>query len=429
MTNSRRDFLKKTAGIALAANALPLMRPDGQSRVHAASAKLSNQSPVQSASDERFWSSVRSAFDLSPQFTNLESGYYSPQPGAGVKEVCEQAQRINEMAAFYMRGNWPDDISRTKQQLARFSECPNEEILITRNTTESLNIVIMGLDLKSGDEAVYGPYEYGSMQVSFRQRAEREGIVCKVLDIPIISMHDDEIVKAYQAAITSKTKVILVSHIVYLTGQVLPVRRICDMAHELGIEVIVDGAHSFAHLADGITDLHGDYYGTSLHKWLMAPLGTGLLHVKKEKIKKLWPLYGDSNYATDKIEKLGHFGTQPPYLLSAIAEAMHFNQTLGLARKEARLRHIKNYWVERLADVPNIILPTPAEDHRSCAISLVGIRNKEPGELAKELYERYQIFTVSPGYPGAVRISPNIYTSIVELDRFVAAMKELAAAS
>jgi selenocysteine lyase/cysteine desulfurase len=197
----------------------------------------------------------------------------------------------------------------------------------------------------------------------------------------------------------------------------------------LGIEVIVDGAHSFAHLADGITDLHGDYYGTSLHKWLMAPLGTGLLHVKKEKIKKLWPLYGDWNYATAKIEKLGHFGTQPPYLLSAIAEAMHFNQTLGLARKEARLRHIKNYWVDRLADVPNIILPTPAEDHRSCAISLVGIRNKEPGELAKELYQRYQIFTVSPGYPGAVRISPNIYTSIGELDRFVAAMKELAAAS
>ena len=427
--DSRREFFKKTAGIALAANALPLLQPGGPHQVHAASEKLGAQSPLQSATDEDFWTSVRNTFDLSPQFINFESGYYSPQPDAGVEEVARQAQRINELAAFYMRGNWLDDIASTTRLLARFSKCSDEEILITRNATESLNIVIMGLELKAGDEAIWHRYEYGSMKVAFKQREAREGIINKTLDIPINTMDDDEIVKAYRDAITPKTKVILVSHIIYLTGQVLPVRRISDMAHEHGVEVIIDGAHSFAHLANPITDLHGDYYGASLHKWLMAPIGTGLLYVKKEKIKKLWPLFGDWNYASDKIGKLGHFGTRPPYLLFAIAEAVRFNEAIGLERKEARLRYIKNYWVTRLASVRNIIVHTPTEDHRSCAISAVGIKDKDPGELANALYERYRIFTVSPGYPGAVRICPNIYSSVDELDRFVAAMKELAAES
>ena len=169
----------------------------------------------------------------------------------------------------------------------------------------------MGLDLKAGDGAIWGKYEYGSMQVAFRQHEAREGIVNTVLDIPLTSMSDDEIVEAYNGAITPKTRVILVSHIVYLTGQVLPVRQISDMAHERGVEVIIDGAHSFAHLADRITDLHGDYYGTSLHKWMLAPLGTGLLYVKKEKIAKLWPLFGDGNHSSHQIDKFGHIGTRP----------------------------------------------------------------------------------------------------------------------
>ena len=429
MSDSRRDFLKKTASLALAAPALPLLAPDSSQQVHAASATLADQSPQASATDEHFWTSVRNAFNLSPQFVNFESGYYSPQPYAGVDEVATQAQRINELAAFYMRRHWLDDSASVTQALARFTGCSSEEFLITRNTTESLNIAIMGLDLKAGDEAIWGQYEYGGMKVAFRQRAAREGIVNRVLDLNIAAMNDSEIVAAYRNAITPKTKVILISHIVYLTGQVLPVRRISDMAHERGVQVIIDGAHSFAHLADPIADLHGDYYGTSLHKWMMAPLGTGLLYVKKEHIAQLWPLYGDGNYATDKIAKLGHFGTRPPYLLFAIAEAVRFNEAIGCERKEARLRYIKNYWVEKLIDVPNIVIYTPTEDHRSCAITAVGIKGKDPGELANALYDRYGIFTVAPGYPGAVRICPNIYSSIGELDRFVAAMRELAAAS
>jgi selenocysteine lyase/cysteine desulfurase len=429
MSESRRSFFKKAAGIALTATALPLIAPGSTKRVHAAAKKIGDIAPLASADDESFWSDVRSAFNLSPQFINFENGWHSPQPEVGVDEVCTQVSKINEIPSFYMRKKLDDDLSTTHQLLARFADCTSEEILITRNTTESLNIVIMGLDLKAGDEAIWGRYEYGSMQVAFRQRAAREGIVNKVLDIPLVSMSDDEIVDAYSAAITPKTKVILVSHIVFLTGQVLPVRKISDMAHEQGIEVIIDGAHSFAHLADKITDLRGDYYGTSLHKWMLAPLGTGLLYVTKEKIKKLWPLFGDGNHSSEHIGKLGHIGTRPPYLLFAIAEAVRFNEAIALERKEARLRYIKNYWVERLVDVPGVVVHTPREDHRSCAISTVGIKDRDPGDIANALYERYKIFTVAPGYPGAVRISPNIYTSIGELDYFVTAIKELAGES
>ena len=428
MTDSRREFFRKTGNLALGAAAASIWVSDSLQKVHAATERLGPASPEASALDEQFWYSVRGAFNLSPQFINFENGYFSPQPEAGVDEVCKNARAINEIPSFYMRRKLEDDTREMHQLLARFAGCSDEEILLTRNTTESLNILIMGLKLQPGDEALWGTYEYGSMKVAFEQRAAREGIVNKVLDLPITSMDNDEIVAAYQKAITPRTKVILVSHIVYLTGQVLPVREICDMAHEQGVEVIVDGAHAFAHLADKIPDLHCDYYGASLHKWMLAPLGTGVLYIKKENIEKVWPLFGDAGYASDSIRKFAHIGTYPAYLQLALAEAIRFNQTIGLERKEARLRYIKNYWVDRLIDVPNIVVHTPREAHRSCAISTVGITGQDPADVTNALYDKYKIFTVPPGYPGAVRICPNIYTTRYELDAFVAAMKELAAA-
>ena len=427
MVDSRRDFFKKAGNLTLGAAAASIWVSDSLQKVHAATERLGQASPEASALDEQFWYSVRGAFNLSPQFINFENGYFSPQPEAGIDEVCKNARAINEIPSFYMRRQLVDDTREIHQLLAHFAGCSDEEILLTRNTTESLNIVIMGLMLQPGDEALWGTYEYGSMKVAFEQRAAREGIVNKVLNLPITSMSNDEIVAAYKKAITPRTKVILVSHIVYLTGQVLPVREICDMAHEQGVEVIVDGAHAFAHLADKISDLHCDYYGASLHKWMLAPLGTGILYIKKENIDKVWPLFGDAGYASDSIHKFAHIGTYPAYLQLALAEAIRFNQTIGLERKEARLRYIKNYWVDHLIDVPNIVVHTPREAHRSCAISTVGINGQDPADVTNALYDKYKIFTVPPGYPGAVRICPNIYTTLYELDAFVAAMKELAA--
>jgi selenocysteine lyase/cysteine desulfurase len=216
------------------------------------------------------------------------------------------------------------------------------------------------------------------------------------------------------------------------TGQLLPVRKICDMAHERDVEVIVDGAHSFAHVADQIADLHCDYYGTSLHKWMLAPLGTGLIYIKKEKIKKVWPLFGNRRYDSESIGKFNSIGVHPSYIKLAIAEAIRFNESIGLERKEARLRYLKNYWVEQLLEVPNIVVDTPLEDHRSCAITTIGIKDKNPRELADDLYNKYRILTVGVAsktvrYSG-VRICPNLYTTTHQLDLLVTAMKEFAAA-
>ena len=432
MLDSRRDFLKKAAGVTLAASALPFLEPASSKRVHAAAEKLVGRSPIQSATDENFWRTVQDAFHQSPQFINLDNGHHSPQPSAVIDEVCANAREHNELASFYNRRYIKDDRAGVHQLLARFANCSPTEIEITRNATESLNILIMGIHLQAGDEAIWGIYEYHSMRSAFRQRAAREGIVNKVLKLPLAHMSDDEIVTAYREAITPRTKVILVSHMFNETGQLLPVRKICDMAHERDVEVIIDGAHSFAHVADQIPDLHGDYYGASLHKWMLAPLGTGLLYIKKEKIHKVWPLFGNGHYDSDSIGKFNSIGVHPGYIKLAISEAIRFNEGIGLERKEARLRYLKNYWVEQLLDVPNIVVDTPLEDHRSCAITTVGIKQMNPRDLATALYDRYRILTVgvsskSVRYSG-VRICPNLYTTTGHLDTFVEAMQEFAAA-
>ena len=432
MSDSRREFFKKAAGITLAASAVPFLEPDSSRQVHAASKKLGTQNPLQSASDENFWYNVQNAFDQSPQFINLDNGHHSPQPTAVIDEVCTNAREHNTLASFYNRRHIREDRKTVHKLLADFAGCSPAEVEITRNATEALNILIMGVHMQAGDEAIWGSYEYGTMRSAFIQRAAREGIVNKELKIPLAYMSNDEIVKAYQDAITPKTKIILVSHMFNETGQLLPVRQICDMAHEHGVEVICDGAHSFAHVADKITDLHCDYYGTSLHKWMLAPLGTGLLYIKKEKIKKVWPLFGNRAYDSDSIGKFNSVGVHPSYIKLAISEAVRFNQAIGFERKEARLRYLKNYWVEQLLDVPNIVVDTPLEDHRSCAITTVGIKGRNPREIATALYEQYRILTVGVSseavrYSG-VRICPNLYTTTGQLDVLVRAMKEFATA-
>jgi selenocysteine lyase/cysteine desulfurase len=425
--DDRRDFLKRTAGLTLAATALPFLLPDSASMVQAASSTVSG-----TGGDDNFWRTVQNSFHQSPQFINLDNGHHSPQPSAVIDTVATNAREHNELASFYNRRHINTDRAGVQQLLARFANCSTEEIEITRNATESLNILIMGIHLQAGDEAIWGIYEYGSMRSAFAQRAARDGIVNKVLKLPLAFMTDDEIVASYKGAITSKTKVILVSHMFNETGQLLPVRKICDMAHEHDVEVIVDGAHSFAHVADQIPDLHCDYYGASLHKWMLAPLGTGLLYIRKEKIHKVWPLFGSRRYDSDSIKKFNHIGVHPGYIKLGISEAIRFNESIGLKRKEARLRHLKNYWVSQLLDVPSIVVDTPVEDHRSCAITTVGIKDMNPRDLATALYDQYRILTVGVGskdvrYSG-VRICPNLYTTHSQLDLFVNAMQEFASA-
>jgi selenocysteine lyase/cysteine desulfurase len=337
---------------------------------------------------------------------------------------------INLSASYYMRTRQFDDKLAARNQLAAMAGCSHEELIITRNTTESLDTVIAGFDWKTGDEAVMAAQDYGAMLDQFKLQARRYGMVNRVVSLPMNPQSDDEIVRLYANAITPKTRLLMVCHMVNITGQILPVTKICDMAHGRGVEVMVDGAHAFAQLDFRIPDLHCDYYGASLHKWLGCPLGAGILYVRRDRIPGLWPIFADAGMPDDDIRKLNHTGTHPVHTDLAIADAIAFHRSIGIERKEARLRYLQTYWTSRVRGVPEIILNTPEDPRRSCAIANVGLTGMRPGDVSKTLLEKYRIWTVA--IDGAevhgARITPHLFTSTAELDALVAALKELARA-
>ena len=382
------------------------------------------------AQDETFWAMIRGKYRLKPDYINLENGYFSMQATPVLEAFVERVREVNLEASYYMRTRQFDDKLAARKLLAAMAGCPPGELIITRNTTESLDTVIAGFDWKPGDEAVMAAQDYGAMLDMFKLQAKRYGMVNKVVSLPIDPESDDEIVRLYEAAITPKTRLLMVCHMVNISGQILPVRAIAEMAHRHGVEVMVDGAHAFAQLEFRIPDLQCDYYGASLHKWLGCPLGTGLLYVRADRIAKLWPIYGDMSVADTDIRKLNHTGTHPVHTDLAIANAIGFHESMGIKRKEARLRYLQNYWTSRVRGTPNVTLNTPADPRRSCAIANVGVAGIPPATLARTLLERYKVWTVAIDTANVhgVRITPHVYVTTAELDTFVHALKEIAAA-
>jgi selenocysteine lyase/cysteine desulfurase len=379
------------------------------------------------ASDEEFWASIRKGYRLKPDYINLENGYYCFLPEQVLEKFIEHVREVNYHGSYYMRKLKVKNKKAVAAKLAEAAACSPEELIITRNTTESMDMVIGGLDWKPGDEAVMAEQDYGAMLNMFRQISDRYGVVNKMISVPLHPKSDEEIVDLYASAITDKTRLLMVCHMINITGHILPIRKICDMAHSKGVEVMVDGAHSFGHHTFSIPDLHCDYYGSSLHKWLSAPLGSGILYVKKDKIAKVWPLIASGIKEPDDIYRLNHTGTHPDHTDLAIADAIDFYNIIGPERKEARLRYIQNYWTSKVRDLPHVILNTPADPARSCAIANVGIRGMEPAELADILFDKYKIYCVAIDGAGVqgCRITPNVYTTTAELDVLVDALTRL----
>lgn len=380
------------------------------------------------ADDETFWSEIRKGYQLKPDYINLENGYYSFMPQEILEHFIKNIKDINYEGSYYMRTVQYENKKKAADQLAALAGCNAEELIITRNTTESLDTIIAGQDWKAGDEAIMAEQDYGAMLDMFKQVARRHGVVNKIISLPN-HPKSDEILDLYANAITEKTKLLMVCHMVNITGQILPIRKICDIAHSKGVKVMVDGAHAFAHIQFSIADLHCDYYGASLHKWLSVPLGAGILYVRKENIASVWPIFGDEGRKADDVFKLNHTGTHPVHTDLTIINAINFHHKIGGERKEARLRFLQNYWTRPLRNIKNIVINTPEEANRSCGIANVGIERMKPSLLAETLLKKYKIWTVA--IDGAqvhgCRITPNFYTTLEELDTFVKAMKELAA--
>jgi selenocysteine lyase/cysteine desulfurase len=418
---SKRQFLKNITGLSV----LSMVNLDELL------AKSTNISSVDLAKNEDFWLQIRKAYQVSSDFIHLENGYYSLASKEVLDGYINHIKTVNKVSSYYMRTRQFDDKLLVRKQLSELLGCSFEELIITRNTTESLDTIISGINWKAGDEAVMAAQDYGAMLDMFKLQARRYGMVNKVISIPNHPQSDEEIVSLYENAITDKTKLLMVCQIVNITGQIMPVKKIVEMAHRHKVEVLVDGAHAFGQLDFKITDLGGcDYYGSSLHKWLGSPLGAGILYVRKDKIKQIWQLYGEMGFGDDDIRKLNHTGTHPVATDLAIQDAIKFHQKIGIKRKEERLRYLQRYWTEQVRNYPNIILNTPQDLTRTCAIANVGIKNMNPNDLAKTLFDKYKIFTVAINGTGAfgVRVTPHLYTGTQELDIFVKALKELARA-
>ena len=384
-------------------------------------------SPLALASDDAFWDEIRKQYLLKPDYINLENGYYNFLPQPLLKKYIDHIKEVNYQGSYYMRTVQFENKKNITTKLAKVAGCSPDQIIITRNTTESLDMVIGGLDWKAGDEAIMALQDYGAMLEMFDQIKNRYGVVNVMLSVPNHPKNDQEIIDLYKNAITPKTKAILVSHMINITGQILPIKEICTMAHEKGVQVIVDGAHAFAHIKYSIQDLGCDYYAASLHKWLSVPLGAGLLYVQKDNIKKVWPLLADSEKDPNKINRLNHTGTHPVHTDLTISDSIDYYEIIGVERKEARLRYLQNYWTEKVRNLPRVVLNTPAAAKRSCAIANIGIEGIEPGELAKRLLKEHNVFTVASDYANVqgCRICPNVYTTTQELDSFVLAIKKL----
>jgi selenocysteine lyase/cysteine desulfurase len=391
--------------------------------------QYSDYSVEEIARNEDFWARIRSGYRIKPDYINLENGYYCFAPQETLENFIQHVRYVNYQGSYYMRTVQWENKKRMAAKLAELADCSSEELIITRNTTEALDIVIGGFPWKRGDEAVFAAQDYVAMKNMFDLQARRHGIVNKVIDVPMHPTSDAEIVETYARAITSKTKLLMICHLINITGHILPVRKICDMAHSKGVEVMVDGAHAFAQIQFSMKDLDCDYYGTSLHKWLSVPLGAGFLFVKKGKVSQLWETFAESGKDPDDVYRLNHTGTHPVHTDLAIANAIEFYERIGPERKEARLRYLQNYWTNQVRDLDHIILNTPKEPHRSCAIANVGVKGMKPKTLAKTLMEKYDIWTVAIDGFGVhgCRITPNVYTTTKELDTFVAALKDLGA--
>jgi selenocysteine lyase/cysteine desulfurase len=425
---ARRNFLSlagKSLGLAaLSSTTVASLLKE----VAAATKSIAHLTPEQAAMDEDYWSVIQNSFTVTRGIINLNNGGVSPSPRLVTEALVRYIWQQEDATAYTMWQILEPQSETIRTGLAEMFGCDREEIAITRNASESLEILLMGMDFKPGDEILTTTQDYGRMLTTLRQRERREGLKLKLIQIPIPPKNLDEITAAFARGITDRTRLILISHQVNITGQITPVKAICELARSRGIETIVDGAHSFGQFDFKQKDLGCDYFGTSLHKWLFAPKGTGLLFVKRDKIEKLWPLMAAESKQAPDIRKFEEVGTHSAAPRLAIGEALLFHNGIGGKRKEARLRYLSRYWMNRLKDLPKVRFNTSFEAAQSCAIANVQIEGIDQYKIGSYLFDKHRIFTtpiLHEEFTG-VRITPNVYTTLGELDRFCNVMETIA---
>jgi selenocysteine lyase/cysteine desulfurase len=420
--NNRRSFLQRAGALTATAFFSSLTKPAWAKDLEKALRDAEGIPADALATEEDFWYYIQQSFTASPGIINLNNGGVSPAPKTVADAVKRYYDYSNEAPSYNMWRILDQGREPLRKNLAKLASCDAEEIAINRNSSEGLETVIFGLQLKAGDEVVAAKQDYPNMINAYKQRELRDGIKMVWINLELPSEDENYLVQQYVKAFTAKTKVVHITHIINWNGQIIPVKKIAQEAHKRGIEVIADGAHSFAHFDFKVPDLDCDYFAASLHKWLYAPIGSGMLYVKKSKIKSIYPLFATSDDPLkDDIRKFENLGTRPFFIEQAISKALEFHEMIGNERKEKRLHYLKNYWMEKVKDIPKVKLNTSLHPKWGCAIGNVGIEGKKPGELDSFLFDKYKIHTVSIEWENihGVRITPNVYTTIKNLDVLV----------
>lgn len=425
--STRRSFLQKFSTLAALSVTPPFLSSiEGKSFLRGID-RINGLSIEESIQDETFWYQVRQAYTVSSSMINFNNGGVCPQPKV-VQEAVERYNRLsNETPTYYMWRILDEGREPLRRKLADLAGCSADEIAINRNASEALETIIFGLRLQAGDEVVLSKQDYPNMINAWKQREKRDGIVLKWINLEFPSEDKNYIVKTFADAFTAKTKVVQITHLINWIGQILPVKEIAREAHKRGIEVLVDGAHTFAHFQYTIPELDCDYYGTSLHKWLCAPFGSGMLYVRKEKIKNLYPLLAAPDAESEDIRKFENLGTRSFAIEQGINQAIDFHDMIGGERKEKRLHYLKNYWAEKVQSLPKVQVKTSLKLEYGCAIGMVAIDGKKPGEVADYFYRNFKIHSVPIEWENikGVRLTPNVYTTIKEVETLVTAIQQL----
>jgi selenocysteine lyase/cysteine desulfurase len=419
---SRRAFLRITGAAGTAAYAL---KAYGIEEALAASAQVAGRSATEVAQDEFYWRDIQRAFDLDRTIINLNNGNSCPSPTV-VHDALKRYLDFSNQLPVYYRGQLEQNKETARRRLAAEFGCDKEELAITRNSSEALQIAQNGLDLKPGDEVLTTEQDYGRMLTTWDQRARREGIKITKINFPVPTTTDD-LYQRFEKALTPQTKVLHFCHVTNLTGQPFPVKRLSQLARQRGIVTIVDGAHAFAHFPFKLADLDCDYYGTSLHKWLLAPHNTGFLYVRRDRIAPTWPLTAAPARRANDIRKFEEIGTISAAPFAAINEALAFHQAIGVDRKAARLRYLTMRWADRLKANPRVRFHSSMKPGETFGLALVGIDGITAADTTKFLWDRYRIISVAitrDDYQG-IRVTPNIYTTLEEIDTFATAMEDL----
>jgi len=425
MSNKRRKFIKKIGSAASALAFTPLLSATSPESLEDFFQQYKNISADELVEDEHFWYQVKNAYTVSANIVNLNNGGVSPAPKVVQDAVDRYNKLSNEAPSYYMWRTLDRGREGLRNKLADLAGVPSDEIAINRNSSEALETVIFGLRLKKGDEVVLTKQDYPNMINAWKQRAFREGIVLKFISLDLPIENKEKIVQAFKNEFTSKTKVVHITHMINWSGQILPVRKIADEAKKRNIEVLVDAAHTFAQLDYKIPDLNCDYFGTSLHKWLCAPIGSGMLWVRKEKIKNLYPLLAATDPESEDIRKFESLGTRSFAIEQAIGQAIDFHHWIGAERKQKRLHYLKNYWVNQIKDFPGVKIHTSLDIEFGCAICLFSIEEKDPTKFCQILQREFGIHAVAINWENlyGIRVTPNVYTVKKDLDRLVQAIK------